>query len=1063
MPMVRNNIFTNKSKFNTQSIIKIKSEIMKTKLFLLFSAIVFSMSVHAQNSIEVIDPPTTVVGGDEVTFTLSYEKTDENPKAWALIRFKSPEPNSENLEQGFASVTDNSGTVSVTVKAPTTPGVGYILQMQLFTANWGVLDSQDKPGITVTEPNNYITITNPPSSVIGGSFIDITFDYKTDTPNASAYIRFKNSGNLTEASVAVPVGAGTKTVSLEIPAGQAAGSGYGYQAQLFDVDGGWSVLAEQNLVDAVTYLADPNTVGIVDPPSKVTVGSTVDFDVNYTKDTEIASAYVLVRFTDSEGNLEQSFVEVTENSGTVQVSVEAPSTLGSDFGIQAQLYTTGWAELATENYEGVIVEEESPYSIAFVSPETIVAAGESVDYTVTYTKDDAEAIALVYMQFLDANGDVVEQADQQIEFVSENEATIQLSIVTPTAVGSSYSIQAQIASGSTADVLYTETIGGVIVEGADPNTVTFVEASTTAIAGKNVDITFDYTKSVLEDEVWAFVRFKEGSANVEGYDVSKKLSANSGTETLSLPIPPDALGEGYGYQIQLFTTGWDHLVTADLTGVSVEEYVPTGENTLEIVETSTDPINNGDIRTVSVKYNTLQTSIILVEIHSAEVATSETKIGQVYVELPAGNDTIELDLVVDKGHPGDKNKIQALLFTPGWAGISIPEIPYIVVDKGDGTITYRGQPYDENQNSYFWEALGDGYYSNYYIATGWEGPLKMNFGPVGSPSWIEYANENSASDSHKEFDIKIQKFSWHQSKDSSVDRGFPRAIDDINFPINTSMNGQWSEGSGGKGQINMTAWVTEDGNMSGKRSDIIVHAFHNGGNLRKKYDDNLVAEGHEFNNIGEFTANNGLTYQILRTLPGYLGEVASYNLVPDSIVQEDPTADYPTEAFTAIIDMKDIIDNLIAKEAAYAGTKAGINATWEINGLEWTVVGQSQSTVDGVAIANGHGKFTFNSYKIPDITDVGLSRNEVDVEFGGLTIFPNPFKDSFTFKTGVALSDSVSVELFTIDGRKVASIEKNDSFTANGGTVDTSNLSKGLYLVRIVSGNAQGTKMLMKN
>ena len=60
------------------------------------------------------------------------------------------------------------------------------------------------------------------------------------------------------------------------------------------------------------------------------------------------------------------------------------------------------------------------------------------------------------------------------------------------------------------------------------------------------------------------------------------------------------------------------------------------------------------------------------------------------------------------------------------------------------------------------------------------------------------------------------------------------------------------------------------------------------------------------------------------------------------------------------------------------------------------------------------------------------------------------------------LNKSTTVELFTIDGRKIKTINKLNS-SENSGTVTTTNLSKGVYVVRITSGNIQETRRLIKN
>ena len=1027
---------------------------MKTKLLLLFSVLFFVMSVQGQNTITMVDPPTVVEANTNVDITFSY--TTDVSTTYAYIRFKNA---NGNLTEASQKVDLGSGTVTVSLPIPDVAiGDGYSYQAQLFSStDWGSsIATEDITGITVKGPSNSIKMIDPPTTVMAGTNVDITFDYLTDQAEAHVYIRLKDAdGNVSEISDKVTDNSGTLTLSLPIPEDE-LGTGYSYQAQLFNTE--WSELAKQDIGGVTVEKLSANSITIVDPPTTVIVGEMVDITLSYTKD--IAIAYALIRFKNAAGdNLEQKYVEVTDDAGSVTLSLEAPANVGNDYSYQAQLISGDFDEiLDAEVIEGIIVKVEGPSnSITMVDPPTTVTAGTNVDITFNYTTDLSTTYA--FIRFRDANGNLTEINDK----VDLGSGSKTLSLQIPaSALGTGYSYQAQLFSSTDwSSSIATENIEGITVETGVtvPNSITMVDPPTTVTAGTNVDITFNYTLNI---DASAFIRFKDANNLTE---ISKVLSAGSGTETLSLKIPADALGGGYSYQAQLFdhNNNYAHLATEDVTDITVEAYVPTGENTLEIVDTSTDPINNGTLRRVNIKYNLLQTSKILVEVRDNEVAAGSNKIGEVWVELPPGNDTIGLDLIVDNGWPGETNRIQAVLFEGGttWGTISIPEIPYILVGKGDGTITYRGQP-SADVNALFSQDLGDGYWSNYYIADGWKGPIQMNFGPVGSPSWIEYENQNVIAEGHKEFDIKIQKFSWHDAKDTSVDRGYPKALKDIDFPLNTAMEGQWSPESGGKGQLNMTAWVTENGDMSGNRVDIIVHTFHNGGKTRIKYDNNTEVDNHVFNNIGEFTANNGLTYQILRTLPGYLGEVASYNLVPDAIVQADPTADYTTDIITANVDMKDIIDNLIAKEAAYTGTKVSIDDTWQINGLEWTVVAQSENTdSDGQLIPSGHGKFTFNSYLIPDLVK-SLGTDDFDLSLQNLTIYPNPFTDSFTYEYDSDLSEEVTVELFTIDGRKVKIVKNNDRSYGNSRTINTGHLSNGMYIVRITSGDVQETRKLLK-
>ncbi|XMO86775.1 T9SS type A sorting domain-containing protein [Algibacter sp. AS12] len=805
-----------------------------------------------------------------------------------------------------------------------------------------------------------------------------------------------------------------------------------------------------------------NSIAIISPQPSVEANTHVDITFDYTL-AEVGHAFI--RFKNADGNVTASPVyDLAAGSGTLTVSLEIPRSfngevlpLDNSYSFQAQLFNSGYSEtLASVDYNGVTLTAAANY-IELTNYPTTVNADSFVDITFDYASDMAAPL-YAFIRIHDASGTQLSDTGSITLNTASGTAIHSVEIEVPEGTDYEYRILlfhpsnwgAAIASFSVPGITVEEAI-------APANSITISDPETTVFAGRMIDYDLSYVTD--EPAAYALIRFKGPSGNLE--QAFQEVAESEGTVTVSV-LSPETAGTNYSLQAQLYTKGWAELDTYDLAGITVEEYIPTGENTLEIVNTSTDPINNGTLRQVDVKYNLLQTSKILVEVRDKEDPASGKKIGDVWIELPAGNDTVTLDLVVDAGFPGATNRIQALLFEGGtsWDPISIPEIPYLLVGEGDGTITYRGQPFvgDGTQNNLFSEDLGNGYYTNYYIANGWEGPLKMKFGAFGTPSWIEFENQNTYAQGHREFDIKIQKFSWHEDKDFFTDRGYPTALKDIDFPLECTLEGQWSAGSGGKGQVNMTAWVTETGDMSGNRIDVIVHAFDNGGNSRVKYDN----EEGRFRNIGEFTANNGLTYQILRTLPGSLGEVASYNLVPDAIVQEDPRADYTTDVITSTIDMKNIMDNLIAKEAAYTGSQGqvAINNDWLINGLEWTVVGQSENLdSEGIMIPSGHGRFTFNDYTIPDLVET-LSTDDFDSKLKNLSIYPNPFSDSFNYKLDAQLSEPLSVDVFSIDGRK---INTNTTSYGNSGTVYTGKLSKGMYLVRITAGNVQETRRLIKN
>ncbi|RPD91760.1 hypothetical protein EGM88_14080, partial [Aureibaculum marinum] len=355
------------------------------------------------------------------------------------------------------------------------------------------------------QAQNTITIVDPPTTVKAGTYVDITFNYTLDEAEAWAYIRFKDSDNLTEVSIKLTEPSGTETLSLEIPADSPPGDGYSYQAQLFST--GWSHLYTQNFegISIEDPSAAPNIISIVNPPSTVTIGTTVDFTLSYKKDVDVA--YALIRFKDASGNLNQAFEEVTDATGEVTLSLQAPETPGSDYSLQAQLFTTEWEPLATQDIDGITVEEPSPNSISIVNPPSSVPLGEMVDITLSYTKDVAIAYALV--RFTGPEGNL----EQIYAEVFDDEGTLTLSVMSPSDSGSDYGLQAQLFSADW-DVLDTENVGGITV--AVPNSITIVNPPATVTADSTVDITFSYTKDV--DEAWAFIRFKDADGNVADAD-----------------------------------------------------------------------------------------------------------------------------------------------------------------------------------------------------------------------------------------------------------------------------------------------------------------------------------------------------------------------------------------------------------------------------------------------------------------------------------------------------------------------------------------------------------------
>jgi hypothetical protein len=359
--------------------------------------------------------------------------------------------------------------------------------------------------------------------------------------------------------------------------------------------------------------------------------------------------------------------------------------------------------------------------------------------------------------------------------------------------------------------------------------------------------------------------------------------------------------------------------------------------------------------------------------------------------------------------------------------------------------------------------MGDGYWSNWYVADTWVGPLKANF-KEGTTPWVEWTNETTDYTYHNEFDLKIQKSAWMGST------GYPAKFSDIDGSIDVSMTGQYTSGSIGKGHINITAWFTAESTWDADgvdRVDIIVHAFDNEGDFANKYVENGTGD-ETYVNMGTIEASNGMDYKILRTRPGGCGELATYNLIPDAVIQEDPYDYISTDEIESNIDMQEIISALIEVEENFDGTQISISEDWYVFILEWTVVGQCGAYNEdgsGGFIPNSMGRFTFNSYSIPDLVTLKSQsfQNESladEEQLQDINVFPNPFTDSFQYEYSVETDDNITISLYTIDGEKVKTLKDMEYHSAGNysDVINTGDLTSGVYMLQFSS--SEGDKII---
>ncbi len=112
-----------------------------------------------------------------------------------------------------------------------------------------------------------------------------------------------------------------------------------------------------------------------------------------------------------------------------------------------------------------------------------------------------------------------------------------------------------------------------------------------------------------------------------------------------------------------------------------------------------------------------------------------------------------------------------------------------------------------------------------------------------------------------------------------------------------------------------------------------------------------------------------------------------------------------------------------------------------------------------------------NAYKasLADAIDNGwydsgttiVSTNKLPEPDAGIKIFPNPSTDVSYLTIDLKSAERVSIEIFSVDGKEVASRDYGVLSGASTLTVNTGNFEKGLYLVKITIGNSQKTEKLM--
>jgi hypothetical protein len=142
----------------------------------------------------------------------------------------------------------------------------------------------------------------------------------------------------------------------------------------------------------------------------------------------------------------------------------------------------------------------------------------------------------------------------------------------------------------------------------------------------------------------------------------------------------------------------------------------------------------------------------------------------------------------------------------------------------------------------------------------------------------------------------------------------------------------------------------------------------------------------------------------------------------------------------------------------YFSTDTG--ATWNYAGLDSITVNRLVSYGDSTYAATNNGLYILTRTAV-NVTSVRQAGN-VPMSYALFQNYPNPFNPSTTIRFQLAASSRVTLKIYDVLGREVASLVDGQM---NAGvhqvTFDAAKFASGIYFYRIQAGSFTATKKLM--
>jgi len=664
--------------------------------------------------------------------------------------------------------------------------------------------------------------------------------------------------------------------------------------------------------------------------------------------------------------------------------------------LQVNLLNTNWEVIGVDMIQQTIVGASDS---GITNSIDWINFPQSLNSGTTYTVDieySAQQSSLIYMLIMDESWQKIGEVWQNSLSTGSHTISLPITLEGIPSQGNNY-IQAQLLNNNWESIgvdNIQETIAGNATVNSSSLAWENIPDFVSTGSSYPVDIAYSATEPgliylILMDNNWN--KIGEEWVNID---------AGTGIESMVLEVTGNhSAGNNY-LQASLFNVNWEE-VGAEMI---YETIVGGGSGINELNWANFDnlpsAVQANENYTIEIDYSLNVPGLVYLQLMDA----NWQKIGEVWTNtLNPGSGTASLQLEITGSPSSGNNYLQAQLFNSNWESIGIQAIQQTVTNSNMNAATFglistndpplteyhtifplvnnsdyntfeNGNPNPKNKQ--LTDAANSnalyGYASNWFVGAAWQGPIKAFFGPVseagGQNFWMEWENQQQPNHfgytDHAETDVRVQK---HQYAWGSSERGYPKKLSEINannIDVTCTANGQWTTGSAGRAHINLTVWIGSTNNIDiGERSDIIIHAWDNSGNM---------SANSNFDLIGTINSG-GFVYDVIQR-SGDFGEAASFNIVPrlngQTMVNRPPIlGNYPNSATIATnysISVMDFI-NWLKDNAKDENGNPVFDNNWWLAGADWTITAQSANTVDGKDIPASKGRWTFNNYFIPDL------------------------------------------------------------------------------------------------